>query len=447
MEHRSPADPHLDRVVEHRSPGDPHLDRAVEQWLSWDRNVLTRSQVEVFLSDRKWEELRSRLCSRMSFGTAGLRGPMGAGFNRVNDLTVIQTTQGLYSYLIRCCSDVSSRGVVVGFDTRGQQESGCSSSRLARLVAAVLLSRGVPVHLFSAFVPTPYVPFAVKKLGAAAGVMITASHNPKEDNGYKVYWCNGAQICSPHDKEIVRSIEEELQPWSASCWAEEEVQVNPLRTDPLPHINLCYMEELQSLCFHRDLNRASPLKFVHSSFHGVGHVFVQKAFEAFGFVPPLAVPEQKDPDPEFPSLRCPNPEEGASVLELSLLLAERENAHIVLATDPDADRLAAAERCDGGGWKVFSGNELAALLGWWMFLHWKEAHPTLQTSRSSSCSPPPCPPRSCRPSPASRASTSRRLCRALSGSGTESTSFPKQETASSSPSRSPSGSCVAARSG
>lgn len=375
MEHRSPADPHLDRVVEHRRPGDPHLDRAVEQWLSWDRNVLTRSQVEVFLSDRKWEELRSRLCSRMSFGTAGLRGPMGAGFNRVNDLTVIQTTQGLFSYLLKCCSDVSSRGVVVGFDTRGQQESGCSSSRLARLVAAVLLSRGVPVHLFSAFVPTPYVPFAVKKLGAAAGVMITASHNPKEDNGFKVYWCNGAQICAPHDKEIVRSIEEELQPWSASCWAEEEVQVNPLRTDPLPHINLCYMEELQSLCFHRDLNRASPLKFVHSSFHGVGHVFVQKAFEAFGFVPPLAVPEQKDPDPEFPSLRCPNPEEGASVLELSLLLAERENAHIVLATDPDADRLAAAERCDGGGWKVFSGNELAALLGWWMFVHWKEAHP------------------------------------------------------------------------
>ncbi|KAK5928801.1 hypothetical protein CgunFtcFv8_010091 [Champsocephalus gunnari] len=186
MEHRSPADPHLDRVVEHRRTGDPHLDRAVEQWLSWDRNVLTRSQVEVFLSDRKWEELRSRLCSRMSFGTAGLRGPMGAGFNRVNDLTVIQTTQGLFSYLLRCCPDVSSRGVVVGFDTRGQQESGCSSSRLARLVAAVLLSRGVPVHLFSAFVPTPYVPFAVKRLGAAAGVMITASHNPKEDNGYKV---------------------------------------------------------------------------------------------------------------------------------------------------------------------------------------------------------------------------------------------------------------------
>ncbi|KAK5928800.1 hypothetical protein CgunFtcFv8_010090 [Champsocephalus gunnari] len=181
----------------------------------------------------------------------------------------------------------------------------------------------------------------------------------------QVYWCNGAQICAPHDQEMVRSIEEELQPWSASCWAEEEAQLHPLRTDPLPHINLCYMEELQSLCFHRDLNRASPLKFVHSSFHGVGHVFVQKAFEAFGFAPPLAVPEQRDPDPEFPSLRCPNPEEGAPALELSLLLAEREGAHIVLATDPDADRLAAAERCDRyglleGAWSMEQSSDAAS---------------------------------------------------------------------------------------
>ncbi|KAF3834497.1 hypothetical protein F7725_027055 [Dissostichus mawsoni] len=277
-----PGDPHLDRVVEHRSPGDPHLDRAVEQWLSWDR--------------------------------------------------------GLYSYLLRCCSDVSSRGVVVGFDTRGQQESGCSSSRdsetgtggqrdsetrtggqrdmrqrdsetgtvrrgqgdsetvrrdsetgtvrrgqgdseterqLARLVAAVLLSRRVPV-----------------------------------------YWCNGAQICSPHDKEIVRSIEEELQPWSASCWAEEEVQ------------------------------------FVHSSFHGVGHVFVQKAFEAFGFVPPLAVPEQKDPDPE------------------SFLSSWQSGKMLTSFWRRIPTPTGSLRQSD-----VFSGNELAALLGWWMFLHWKEAHP------------------------------------------------------------------------
>ncbi|XP_037632190.1 glucose 1,6-bisphosphate synthase [Sebastes umbrosus] len=358
-----------------QSTGDPQLDQAVLRWLTWDQNRRTRAQVESLVAAGRLEDLRTRLGSRMSFGTAGLRAPMGAGFNRINDLTVIQSTQGLYSYLCRCSSDFSSRGLVVGFDNRGQEESGCSSQRLAKLTAAVMLTRGIPVHLFSTFVPTPYVPYALKKLGAAAGVMITASHNPKEDNGYKVYWCNGAQISSPHDKEILQSIEEQLEPWSASCWEEELVESCSLRTDPLTQINRCYMDELTSLCFHRDLNRSCPLKFVHSSFHGVGHVFVQQAFHAFGFSPPIPVPEQKDPDPNFSSVRCPNPEEGESVLELSLLLAERENARIVLATDPDADRLAVAEKSDGCGWKVFTGNELAALLGWWMFFNWKEAHP------------------------------------------------------------------------
>ncbi|XP_018560405.1 glucose 1,6-bisphosphate synthase [Lates calcarifer] len=358
-----------------QSTGDPQLDKAVHQWLNWDKNRWTRAQVESLVAAGQWDDLRSRLCGRMSFGTAGLRAPMGAGFSRINDLTVIQSTQGLFSYLSRYFADFSSRGVVVGFDTRGQEESGCSSQRLARLTAAVILSRDVPVHLFSTFVPTPYVPYAVKKLGAAAGVMITASHNPKEDNGYKVYWCNGAQISSPHDKEVLQSIEEQLEPWSASCWDEELVESCSLRTDPLTQINSCYMDELTSLCFHRDLNSSCPLKFIHSSFHGVGHVFVQQAFQTFGFAPPIPVPEQKDPDPNFSSVRCPNPEEGESVLELSLLLAEREDARIVLATDPDADRLAVAEKSDGCGWKVFTGNELAALLGWWMFFNWKENHP------------------------------------------------------------------------
>ncbi|KAM4742766.1 glucose 1,6-bisphosphate synthase [Anableps anableps] len=358
-----------------QSTGDLQLDKAAQQWLDWDRNPWTRAQVDSLVAAGHLDDLRSRLCSRMSFGTAGLRAPMGAGFNRINDLTIIQSTQGLYAYLCRCFADFSRRGVVVGFDTRGQEESGCSSQRLAKLTAAVMLSRGVSVHLFSTFVPTPYVPYAVKKLGAASGVMITASHNPKEDNGYKVYWCNGTQITPPHDKEVLRSIEEHLEPWNASCWDDELVDHSSLRTDPLTHINSCYMDDLSFLCFHRDLNSNCTLKFIHSSFHGVGHDFVQQAFQVFGFDPPIPVPEQKDPDPNFSSVCCPNPEEGESVLELSLLLAEKENARIVLATDPDADRLAVAERSNGGGWKVFSGNELAALLGWWMFFNWKENHP------------------------------------------------------------------------
>ncbi|XP_010187955.1 PREDICTED: glucose 1,6-bisphosphate synthase-like, partial [Mesitornis unicolor] len=186
-----------------------------------------------------------------------------------------------------------------------------------------------------------------------------------------VYWENGAQITSPHDKEIIKCIEECVEPWNGS-WNENLVDTSPLRQDPLKKICDCYMEDLKKICYYRELNVQTNLKFVHTSFHGVGHDYVQLAFKAFGFQPPIPVPEQKDPDPDFSTVRCPNPEEGESVLELSLRLAEKENAKVVVATDPDADRLAVAEQQENGCWKVFTGNELAALFGWWMFSCWKE---------------------------------------------------------------------------
>ncbi|XP_061644172.1 glucose 1,6-bisphosphate synthase [Phyllopteryx taeniolatus] len=354
------------------SSGDEQLDEALRRWMRWDKNEWTRAQAVGLLGSAGVSELRRRFCSTLTFGTAGLRAPMGAGFNCINDLTVVQSTQGLCAYLLSCVPDAGRRGVVVGFDTRGQPESGCSSQRLASLAAAVMLSRDVCVRLFSSYVPTPYVPFAVKELGAAAGVMITASHNPKEDNGYKVYWCNGAQVTAPHDAAIMASVKEHQEPWSAACWDVTLAQRSPLRSDPLRHVDAAYMCAVASLCCNREANRRCPLKFVHSSFHGVAHDFVQRAFATFGFhPPPIPVPEQKDPDPQFPTVHVPNPEEGRSVLELSFRLAERENATVVLATDPDADRLAVAELSDGREWKVFSGNELAALLSWWMLLAWK----------------------------------------------------------------------------
>ncbi|RXN14927.1 glucose 1,6-bisphosphate synthase [Labeo rohita] len=333
------------------STGDLVLDKAVSQWMAWDKNPQTRKQLESLVREGRVVELRRRLCSRMTFGTAGLRAEMGAGFACINNLTIIQSTQGMYKYLAKCFPDLKTRGLVVGFDTRAQTSSGCSSERLARLTAAVMLCKDIPVYLFSTYVPTPFVPYAVMKYGAAAGVMITASHNRKEDNGYKVYWHNGAQISSPHDKEILRCIEESTEPWPES-WNEDLVESSSLRRDPLEDICCCYMEELNTICFHRELNAKSPLKFVHSSFHGVGHNYVQRAFQQFGFPPPIPVPEQKDPDPDFSTVSCPNPEEGESVLELSLRLAEREEARIVVATDPDADRLAVAEQNDKYGYHI-----------------------------------------------------------------------------------------------
>ncbi|XP_040195776.1 glucose 1,6-bisphosphate synthase [Rana temporaria] len=352
--------------------GDSELDNAVYRWLQWDKNPKTRVQIESLLQDGKNKELRDRLCSRMSFGTAGLRAAMGGGFSRINDLTIIQTTQGMYHYLQRCFPDLRNRGIVVGYDTRGHAASNCTSERLAKLTAAVFLSRGVQVYLFSRYVPTPFVPYAVQKLRAIAGVMITASHNRKEDNGYKVYWENGAQITSPHDKEILKCVEEDPTPW-ADSWRENLADTSPLNRDPLEEITRGYMEDLRAVCFHREMNQKTPMKFVHTSFHGVGHDYVQSAFKVFGFNPPIPVPEQKDPDPNFSSVKCPNPEEGECVLALSLRLAEKEGARVVLATDPDADRLAVAELQDSDQWKVFTGNELAALLGWWMFFCWQKS--------------------------------------------------------------------------
>lgn len=354
-----------------RCTGDSQLDAAACLWLRWDQNPRTRAQIENLLRDGKNKELRERLCRRMSFGTAGLRSAMGAGFSCINDLTVIQTTQGMYRYLGRFFPDLKERGLVIGYDTRSQLSSGCSSKRLAKLAAAVFLGKGVPVFLFSRYVPTPFVPYAVQKLRAVAGVMITASHNRKEDNGYKVYWENGAQIVSPHDKEILKCVEESAEPWNHS-WNENLADTSLFTKDPLEEICTVYMEDLKTICFYRKLNTKTSLKFVHTSFHGVGHDYVQSAFRVFGFQPPIPVPEQMDPDPDFSTVKCPNPEEGESVLELSLRLAEKEGARLVVATDPDADRLAVAEILDKGRWKVFTGNELAALLGWWMFTCWKE---------------------------------------------------------------------------
>ncbi|XP_072432817.1 glucose 1,6-bisphosphate synthase isoform X1 [Chiloscyllium punctatum] len=337
-------------------------------------NPKTKAEIEKMLRDGKKKELRDRLCYRMTFGTAGLRSSMGAGFSCINDLTIIQSTQGLLKYLEKCFSDLKHRGVVIGYDTRGQETTSCSSKRLAQLTAAVFLGKNIPVYLFSTYVPTPFVPYAVKQLHVAAGVMITASHNPKQDNGYKVYWENGAQIGSPHDKRILEHIEESLEPWQES-WNVKLPDISPLRHDPLDEVCTLYVEDLKKLCFYRELNRKTPLKFVHTSFHGVGHEYVKSAFKAFGFAPPIPVPEQKDPDPEFSTVKCPNPEEGECVLILAIKLAESEAARIVLATDPDADRLAVAEQQEDESWKVFSGNELGALLGWWMFKCWKDRHP------------------------------------------------------------------------
>ncbi|CAH2300000.1 phosphoglucomutase-2 [Pelobates cultripes] len=360
---------------------DAKLELAVSEWLKWDKNPKTSNLVKQLVADGKIEELQSCFSSRMEFGTAGLRAAMGPGVSQMNDLTIIQTTQGFCRYLEKNIADLKERGVVIGYDARAHPSSGGSSKRFARLAATTFISQGIPVYLFSSITPTPFVPYTVSHLKLCAGIMVTASHNPKQDNGYKVYWENGAQIIPPHDKGIAESIEENLAPWP-KAWDDNVIDGNSLLHDPFESINKDYFEEIQKYCFHRSINKDSKLKFVHTSVHGVGHEFVQSAFKAFSFSTPLAVPEQKDPDPEFPTVKYPNPEEGKGVLKLSFSLADKEGSNVILANDPDADRLAVAEKQESGEWKVFSGNELGALLGWWLFTCWKETNPEPEAVKS-----------------------------------------------------------------
>uniref|UniRef100_A0A7N6BEM4 Phosphoglucomutase 2 n=1 Tax=Anabas testudineus TaxID=64144 RepID=A0A7N6BEM4_ANATE len=323
--------------------GDKTLDEAVRLWLQYDKNPKTVALVQDLVKEGAVEALKKCFSSRMEFGTAGLRAAMGPGISCMNDLTIIQTTQGFCCYLEESFGNLKERGVVIGYDARAHPVSGGSSKRFASLAAAVFISRGVPVYLFSDITPTPFV----------------------------VYWENGAQIVSPHDKGISKAIEENLKPWPES-WKTEEALKKPLLKDPFQDIHTQYFKAIQKHCHHREINKSSEVKIVHTSVHGVGHTFVQSAFKAFDLHPPYAVEEQKDPDPEFPTVKYPNPEEGEGVLTLSFALAEKEGATVVLANDPDADRLAIAEKQKSGQWRVFSGNELGALLGWWIFRCWKE---------------------------------------------------------------------------
>ncbi|KAK3099451.1 hypothetical protein FSP39_004554 [Pinctada imbricata] len=353
--------------------GNEEINAKVKEWLDWDKNVTTRAEIEELVATNNVDELKNRLLKRMEFGTAGLRARMGAGYSQMNDLTIIQTTQGLTKYLLDTNDNVQRQGVVVGYDGRHNSE------RFAWLTAAVLINKGIPVFLYSNLCPTPYVPYAVLFYKAAAGIMVTASHNPKEDNGYKVYWDNGAQIISPVDKGIAAAIMEKLEP-EVTSWDASIVENSPLRKDPLSEISRSYNEDLGKLCYYRNQNSSSPIKFTYTAMHGVGYEYVRAACKTFAFSDPVPVIEQVMPDPEFPTVTYPNPEEGKGALSMSINTADANESMVILANDPDADRLAIAEKQPSGKWHIFSGNETGALLGWWSWFSYKRKNPDVNAS-------------------------------------------------------------------
>ncbi|CAB4055802.1 PGM2 [Lepeophtheirus salmonis] len=223
--------------------------------------------------------------------------------------------------------------------------------------------------------PTPWVPFAVKKHGHMCGIMVTASHNPKNDNGIKVYWSNGVQILSPHDVNIQKSILKHAEP--RPCMKDILDKLNNPKFDlmqglfdPFDQITqeYFYILEHNKLLDKEGLNKCFKGKIVYTPMHGVGSFFIDKSMEIAGFQPVIHVPLQKDPDPNFPTVKFPNPEEGKSALNLAIIEAEKMDAIYIIANDPDADRLAVAQKMETGKWKVFTGNELGSLFGWFFFM-------------------------------------------------------------------------------
>ncbi|CAH0581574.1 unnamed protein product [Chrysodeixis includens] len=324
-------------------------------------NPETRKEVLDAISNKQWDKLRGSMLQRLKFGTAGLRGRMGAGYKAMNDVVVLQTAQGLCSYLKKVCNHSQMQnGVVIGFDGR------YNSKRFADLTAKVFLSSSIPVHMFTEVCATPLVSFGTILYNAVAGVMVTASHNPKEDNGYKVYWRNGCQIISPHDDNVLDEIHQCLEIPDAH-WDIKDVATHPLTKICQDEVTNKYMETIISLSPEvlQDNSKAA-IDVVYSAMHGVGYEYILKAFATANLKAPISVKQQQDPNPDFPTVVFPNPEE-LQCLELSKQLAEEKGVKLVLVNDPDADRLAVAEFDDSSkSWHIFTGNEMGALLGWWL---------------------------------------------------------------------------------
>jgi phosphomannomutase len=306
-------------------------------------------------------ELGERFAAPLAFGTAGLRGKVEAGLARMNRVVVSRATWGLGTWLIEASAtggpDPRARGVALGFDGR------YSSREFAEDAAAVLAGLGIPVHLFADPVPTPLLSFATARAGAAAGVMVTASHNPPADNGYKVYLASGAQIVPPYDTAIAACIDRApafaqiARPAPADAAAAGRRRLLDVREAA---VETAYLDGIAAGCVHAEAG--PPLRIAYTAMHGVGHRLVLRALARAGFEGVAVVPAQADPDGAFRTVSFPNPEEPGA-MDRVLALAAEAGAELVIANDPDADRLAVAVPGASGDWHQLSGNDVGALLG------------------------------------------------------------------------------------
>ena len=322
----------------------------------------TKSEIRQMLDSEDKTALVDAFYQNLEFGTGGLRGIMGAGTNRMNKYIVGMATQGFANYLLKAFPAGKQLSVVVGHDCR-------NNGRLfAETVAAIFSANGIKVYLFEGLRPTPEVSFAIRHLGAQAGVNVTASHNPKEYNGYKAYWEDGAQVLAPHDKGIIDEV--------------NQVRIEDVKSEPVPELieiiggemDYTYMQAVHEAMVDQDvILRQKDLNIVYSPMHGTGRVIVPLCLRSWGFQNIHVVPEQMVIDGNFPTVVSPNPE-NAEAMTLGMKLGTRLNADLVVATDPDAARLAIVCRDNKGEWMIINGNQTCAMFCYYIIRNKKALH-------------------------------------------------------------------------
>lgn len=336
--------------------------RAVAQsWLDGSYDEATKQEVRALMSGDP-AALEDAFYRNLEFGTGGLRGIMGAGTNRMNRYTVGMATQGLANY-IRKHHPVAGTCLCISHDNRNH------SREFALITADVLSANGFDVYIFDSLRPTPELSYAVRLKKAVAGVMITASHNPKEYNGYKVFWSDGGQVTSPVDKEIVAEVNRIGSPAEVRFVPGEGAGI--IRTMG-EDVDSAYLKDILSLTLSPEsVARHNDIRIVYTPLHGTGVRLVPRALDMLGFKNVFHVPEQDVNDGDFPTVKSPNPEEP-SALKMALETAERNSADIVLATDPDADRVGVAVRDGNGKMILLNGNQTASILTYYILTRWKE---------------------------------------------------------------------------
>ncbi|MEZ9595298.1 phospho-sugar mutase [Shewanella sp. 10N.261.52.F9] len=343
---------------------DTQLALRVKHWIESDPDPLMQHELQQLVDADNTNELEARFAGRLAFGTAGLRGVVGAGPTRMNRLVVQQTSAGLGAYLKGQISDVATRGVIIGYDGRHD------SKQFAQDAAGVLTAMGIKVYLTANVAATPLVAFGVLHLGAAAGIVVTASHNPPQYNGYKVYWGNGAQIIPPHDSGIAACIDKAATE-TLTLLGASKAQAANLLVMLDDEFYQAYRQGVNQAGVLQNNTQPDSVSLAYTAMHGVGNEMALNVLKDAGFTKVYSVAEQAQPDGDFPTVNFPNPEEKGA-MDMVIAEAQKHGAMLACANDPDADRFAVAVRTDKGDYQMLTGDQVGVLFGHYLLTHANE---------------------------------------------------------------------------